>query len=281
MCRTRQRRRNANRFVLRGAILHRVVGFGWNYPFGERGWADVHESLSGVRWRTDDDKYPLAIIDSVLRCGADEVLAIRTSMHDLVVAPRPATDPPMDVVIVCAPGSMRKHPPNTIRVDLQTVVGKHTEIVRPTSEAVALFWRTVETAFGVRPASEPRVTIVHTRRGVLLTKDEYRDWREVQDHVDDYMASLGPTPMTNCSTTWRSSTRRTLLFRRDESPSFYESPSDISGRCERCLAGALGGREVLAVPERQQHRASPGVGRVEAGWLLGEVVRPLGRWSLA
>jgi hypothetical protein len=169
-----------------------VAGFGWNYPFAERAWADVREFLSAVDWRSEDDKYQLAIIDSVLRFGADGVLAVATSMHDLVVAPRPATGPPTDVVIVCGPGSLRKHPENTIRVDFQTVGGGQTEIVRPSSDALPLFWRTVDTAFGVRPASLPRVTIVHTKRGMLLTKDTYLDWREVQDHLDDYIASLGP-----------------------------------------------------------------------------------------
>lgn len=36
------------------------------------------------------------------------------------------------------------------------------------------------------------VTIVHLRRGTLLTKRPYASWRELQDEYDDYMASLGP-----------------------------------------------------------------------------------------
>jgi hypothetical protein len=35
--------------------------------------------------------------------------------------------------------------------------------------------------------------IVYLRSGpLLLTKKTYRDWREIQDEFDDYMASLGP-----------------------------------------------------------------------------------------
>lgn len=49
--------------------------------------------------------YLLDIIDSVVERGAQDVLALTTSMHDLVVAPAPADDPPLDVVIVAAPGS--------------------------------------------------------------------------------------------------------------------------------------------------------------------------------
>ena len=40
--------------------------------------------------------------------------------------------------------------------------------------------------------SEDRITIVHTKRGMLLTKKLYADWRAVQDEFDDYMTSLGP-----------------------------------------------------------------------------------------
>ncbi len=36
------------------------------------------------------------------------------------------------------------------------------------------------------------ITIVHTRRGMLLSKRKYGDWREVQDSFDDYKTSLGP-----------------------------------------------------------------------------------------
>lgn len=60
--------------------------------------------------------YPLQIVDSVLTHGADEVLAVVTSMHDLLIAPLPVGDPPLDVVAVRAPGSLRSHDPGTVLI---------------------------------------------------------------------------------------------------------------------------------------------------------------------
>lgn len=40
------------------------------------------------------------------------------------------------------------------------------------------------------------VTMVHTRRGMFLTKQRYTSWREVQAEHTDYMASLGPYSAT-------------------------------------------------------------------------------------
>jgi hypothetical protein len=37
-----------------------------------------------------------------------------------------------------------------------------------------------------------QVTIVHTRRGMFLTKKHYDSWRDAQDEFADYMTSLGP-----------------------------------------------------------------------------------------
>jgi hypothetical protein len=37
-----------------------------------------------------------------------------------------------------------------------------------------------------------RVTVVHTRRGTLLTKHVHLTWREFQDQYEDFMTSLGP-----------------------------------------------------------------------------------------
>ena len=40
--------------------------------------------------------------------------------------------------------------------------------------------------------------IVYLRKGaMLLTKKHYRDWREIQDEFEDYMASLGPWPVSD------------------------------------------------------------------------------------
>ena len=72
------------------------------------------------------------------------------SMHDLVVAPRPRPEPPLDVLIVCAPGSLRCHPKGTVRIEHLSVNGRSTEIERPTGEAIKLFWRFLDVEFGLQ-----------------------------------------------------------------------------------------------------------------------------------
>jgi hypothetical protein len=39
---------------------------------------------------------------------------------------------------------------------------------------------------------DAQLTIVHTNRGMLLTKVHFGSWREVQAEFDDYVTSLGP-----------------------------------------------------------------------------------------
>lgn len=122
----------------------------------ERSWSDVSGFLASVDGLTGGDAYPIDIIDSVVSSGADAFLAIDTSMHDLVVAPRPVeSEAETDVIVVCAPGSMRPHPAGTVRIDFDAANGQTTSIVRPSSEAVSLFWRFAETEFGMRRQSQP------------------------------------------------------------------------------------------------------------------------------
>lgn len=131
-----------------------MTGFGWHSAFIEQEWADVRSFIAGLAWENHEGDYLLDIIDSVVAAGADQVLSLTTSMHDLVVTPKPPTEPPLDVVIVCAPSSMRSHVSGTVRIEHLSVMGKNTEVVRPVDEAVALFWRFVEIEFGVRRQSD-------------------------------------------------------------------------------------------------------------------------------
>lgn len=125
------------------------MAFGWRYEFRERDWHSVRARLGEVNWPEGEADYLFEIIDSVLAAGADEALALTTSMHDLVVAARPVADPPLDVVIIAAPGSVRTHPRGTVRIDHVAVNGSNTEIERPVEEAVALFWRFMRVEFGI------------------------------------------------------------------------------------------------------------------------------------
>jgi hypothetical protein len=128
------------------------VAFGWRHEFRERQWPDVRRFLCEVDGIADRGEYLLSIIDSVLEHGVDEMLALTTSMHDLVVALRPVGDPPLDVILVAAPGSLRSHPDGTVRIDHVAVNGENTEVVRPAHEALPLFWEFLRTEFGLASA---------------------------------------------------------------------------------------------------------------------------------
>lgn len=131
-----------------------MPGFGWRYPLVDRGWPDVRSLLAAVEWRRGGDDYPLQIADFVLAHGADEVLAVATSIHDLIVVPKPVGDPPLDAVAVRVPGSLRSHRRGTVLIEHLAGTGRNTEIERPADEAVALFWRFMEVEFGIRPTGQ-------------------------------------------------------------------------------------------------------------------------------
>lgn len=130
-----------------------MKGFGWRHDFIEQEWANVRLRLEQVNWLDDEADYLFDIIDSVLSSDADDTLAVTTSMHDLVITTKPVGSPPHDVVVVCAPRSPRSHPPGSIRIDHVAVSGRNTEIVRPTAEALSLFWRFLDVEFGIRRAT--------------------------------------------------------------------------------------------------------------------------------
>jgi hypothetical protein len=126
-----------------------VASWGWLHEFQERCWEEVRTFLQDVEWKAQDAGYLFDIIDSVVLAGADELLGLTTSMHDLLVAPQPLSRPPLDVVIVRAPGSLRAATDGMVRIEHLSAHG-HTDIVRPVDEAVPLFWRFVDVEFGVR-----------------------------------------------------------------------------------------------------------------------------------
>jgi hypothetical protein len=122
---------------------------GWPYPLLERSWVEVRDFEARVFQDRTEGQYLLAIIDSVMASSVSDQLAVNTSMHDLVIAPHPVPEPPMDVLIVRAPGSL--HPPKqgSVLIEYLAVSGQDTSIERPSTEAVRLFWRFVQEKFGV------------------------------------------------------------------------------------------------------------------------------------
>ncbi len=124
---------------------------GWGAPFKPRPWSEVRDFLAALNLPATSG-YVLEIVDSVLAHGADEVLAVITSMHDLLVTPYPVGEPPLDVVAVRAPGSLRPHPPDTVLIEHLAVAGEGTSIERSSDEALVLFWRFMRVEFGIAPA---------------------------------------------------------------------------------------------------------------------------------
>ena len=125
---------------------------GWPYRFVEQSWADVSLFEREVWGNDSGGRYLLDIIDSVLVSGVADELAVTTSMHDLLIVGRPVPDPPMDVLFVRAPGSLRAPTLGHVLIEYKANSGRNTVIERPVEEAVRLFWRFVEEKFGVRAA---------------------------------------------------------------------------------------------------------------------------------
>jgi len=127
-----------------------MTGLGWRSAFIERTWSEVRAFLDAVNWDQRPD-YLFEIIDSVVATGASRLLAVTTSMHDLVITLKPVADPPNDVVVVRAPGSLRAAMQGGIRIEHLSVSGDDTALERPVDEALQLFWQFIDAEFGIRP----------------------------------------------------------------------------------------------------------------------------------
>lgn len=132
-----------------------MTGFGWHYPLRDQGWADTRTHLEQVNWLPGQAEHLYALIDSVLASGADALLAVSTSMHDLLIAPKPLRESAVDVVRVCAPS----HPnlaDGMVRIMFVGVDSRITKIEQPVSETVRLFWQFLDTEFGIRRTGQPQ-----------------------------------------------------------------------------------------------------------------------------
>lgn len=116
---------------------------GWQYPL-TRGWAEVLEGLV----QSSPDSPGLAIVRSVLASPSAELLAVGTSLDDLVVARAPGDAPPFDVIVVRGRRSMKPAPVGMVVIEHHATSGAAESIERPRDEAVRLFWRFVDLKFG-------------------------------------------------------------------------------------------------------------------------------------
>jgi hypothetical protein len=120
-----------------------------NSEFWERDYREVRDWLATV-FTDDRGRYLLDILDSIIGHGADRYIALTTSMHDLLFALRPAI-PPVDIIAVRAPGSMRPPSDRHIRIEHVDHLRHITVVERHETEALAVFWRFMRTEFGIAP----------------------------------------------------------------------------------------------------------------------------------
>jgi hypothetical protein len=99
---------------------------GWPYPIKPRPWVEVRAFEAEV-WSADRrGQYLLDIIDSVLSSDVEEQLAVQISMHDLMIVGQPVPDPPMDILVVRAPSSLKAPKDGHVLIEYRAVSGRNT-----------------------------------------------------------------------------------------------------------------------------------------------------------
>ena len=124
---------------------------GWTTEFRERSWDEIASFLDGMSGRYESFAHMSAIAHSVIDSGCSTALAGITSMHDIVVTSTPVPEPPLDVVIVRAPSSLRRPRAGHVVIEQRSLTGHDDRIETPVDEAVPLFWRFMIEKFGVEP----------------------------------------------------------------------------------------------------------------------------------
>jgi hypothetical protein len=113
-------------------------------------WTDIAKWYDHTAGSHPEFQYLADIVASVLTWeGADRLVGL-TSMNDLVVTASPIAEPPIEVVVVRAPTSGHVGP-GGVQIEHRSPAGHDEWIVRPSGEAVALFWRFMTEKFGVSP----------------------------------------------------------------------------------------------------------------------------------
>jgi hypothetical protein len=117
--------------------------------FTEVAWTDIAARFNDMARGRPEFQHMADIVASVLASRGVDRLAGLTSIHDLVVTPRPIHEPPIETVIVRSPSSGYVGP-GAVLIEHRSRNGHDEWIVRPAGEAVPLFWRFMVEKFGVR-----------------------------------------------------------------------------------------------------------------------------------
>jgi hypothetical protein len=126
--------------------------FGWPHRFIVRPWDELRPWYRDLAETHPGFGYLDDIVVSVVGSGVADLLAATTSMHDLVVIDHPVPEPPMEVVVVRAPSSLRRATVGVVRLEHQAHTGRDDVVERPVDRAVPLFWRFVREKLGIVPA---------------------------------------------------------------------------------------------------------------------------------
>ncbi len=104
---------------------------GWTGTFHDVPWTEIARRCRVMSDRHPEFQHLTDIADSVLACDADKHLAGLTSMHDLVVTTRPIPEPPIEEVIVRAPGSLVPVQEGTVLIECLPNTSPDDQVVRP------------------------------------------------------------------------------------------------------------------------------------------------------
>lgn len=123
--------------------------------FTATAWTDIVARVNDLASRQPEFQYLADIVVSVLAWQGADRLAAFLSTYDLVVTARPVPEPPIAVVVVRSPLSGHVGP-GAVLIEHRSPAGHDEWIVRPSAEAVALFWRFMTEKLGVRPVRPQR-----------------------------------------------------------------------------------------------------------------------------
>lgn len=129
----------------------RMPVHGWQYRFTGRPWSELGGRYDELTVAHPQFSYLAEVVRSIRDSEAAGDLVGTTSMHDLVIASAPPSEPPLEVIVVRAPSSLRPPKDKHVIVEHRSLTGHDDHIERPANEAVPLFWRFVIEKFGILP----------------------------------------------------------------------------------------------------------------------------------
>jgi hypothetical protein len=126
-----------------------VQTLGFPYEFRARPWDEIVGDIVDLEHPSESLQHMVAIAQSVRDSDSADLIAGTTSMHDLLVTMTPVTSPPVDVIQIFSPISMRPPASGMVRIEHLAKTGRNDVIERPVADAVPLFWRFVWEKFGI------------------------------------------------------------------------------------------------------------------------------------